>query len=616
MAEINHGGSGLYADAGNGLKSMYKLFLCLRYLRSKVLALCAVFGVALCAFMMLVMVSVMSGFQDKIEKAAKGLFGDIVIEGNGERGIGWYDEFIAAIEKNVPEVQAADPFILSYGMLRVEDSPDFRQNVQIAGIRLPKELNKPSRADATDFENGLFVQKGERRPSFDPDLKKIQIKLDECRRQIRDILARDFNPQLEKIKDPAIRQECIDNASMAGYTFLQHKIEITPQQSTLLRHLVYGEAFVNDAQRNIEKAIKYQSLRENLEQQLGVARKKTNNETQIEEIEEKLDKVLEVTRMESPEYRVILGQGIQGLSARTEKGDTIRFMLPGHRIILYVLPLGKNLSMTDFAPNTHKFTIIDDNKADVSSIDSKMIYIPFETLQKLNNMDVEHDPETRQMTVPARCSQIHIKVRGDTNERRLEAIAAKIEDVWKNFSARYADKPFGLQPAPNGLMIQTWRQRQVNVVAPIESQRTLVIIITVIMSFVAIALIFVILYTIVVQKTREMGLLKAIGAGSMGVAGLFLRYGAAIAVIGSIAGIIGGAYFVRHINAVQDWVDGTFGFRVWSRETFMFEFIPDKVDWTAACWIFVGAIFAGLLGALLPAVRAGRMQPIEALRYE
>ena len=58
---------------------MYKLFLCLRYLRSRIIAYFAVLGVALCVAMMLIVVSVMNGFLDRVEKAAKGLFGDIVI---------------------------------------------------------------------------------------------------------------------------------------------------------------------------------------------------------------------------------------------------------------------------------------------------------------------------------------------------------------------------------------------------------------------------------------------------------------------------------------------------------------------------------------------------------
>ena len=98
---------------------MYKLFLCLRYLRKRVIAYFAVVGVALCVAMMLIVTSVMTGFLNKIETAARGLFGDIVMEPHGQWGIAHYDEWMVYLKDHVPEVQAASPRIYSYGMLRL-----------------------------------------------------------------------------------------------------------------------------------------------------------------------------------------------------------------------------------------------------------------------------------------------------------------------------------------------------------------------------------------------------------------------------------------------------------------------------------------------------------------
>jgi lipoprotein-releasing system permease protein len=164
--------------------------------------------------------------------------------------------------------------------------------------------------------------------------------------------------------------------------------------------------------------------------------------------------------------------------------------------------------------------------------------------------------------------------------------------------------------------VETWRQRQAKVIAPIQQQRTLVVIMFGIISMVSVVLIFVIFYTIVVQKTRDIGVMKAVGASDGGVALIFLTYGAAIGLVGSILGCIGGYYFVRYINPIQDALDTWFGFRVWSREWFLFEEIPNQVAPTTALAIAIGAIAAGLAGAIIPAVRAARMQPVEALRYE
>ncbi|KKK80614.1 hypothetical protein LCGC14_2821720, partial [marine sediment metagenome] len=76
---------------------MYKLFLCLKYLRRRALAIIAVVSVMLCVFMVLISVSVMDGFLRKVEVAAKGLFGDIIVDATSLSGIGRYDEFISRL---------------------------------------------------------------------------------------------------------------------------------------------------------------------------------------------------------------------------------------------------------------------------------------------------------------------------------------------------------------------------------------------------------------------------------------------------------------------------------------------------------------------------------------
>ena len=151
---------------------MYKLYLCLQYLGKRVLAYFAMLGVALCVFVMMVCISILTGFVNKVEVAAKGLFGDIVVSSASLSGLGYYDEFIREIKRDVPAVQDASPFILSYGILRIPQT-DYRCLVQVAGIRLPE------RAAVSDFEDGLFVQAGESKPTFAPPLSRVLARLRE-----------------------------------------------------------------------------------------------------------------------------------------------------------------------------------------------------------------------------------------------------------------------------------------------------------------------------------------------------------------------------------------------------------------------------------------------------
>jgi len=562
---------------------MYKLFLCLRYLRSRIIAYFAAVAVALCVAMMLIVISVMNGFLDKIERAAKGLFGDLVVSSSSLSGIGRYDEFIGEVTRQVPEVEAASPFILALGLLDVPGF-DYRQGVQIAGIRLPE------RAKVTAFGEGLFAQRDVDEPTFDPPIELLRRRLAEHAAEAGRIYMREVGP--DRPANP------------------------TPTQSYLAERMDMVRLFQLKAEAALISAQPYQQELAELQARLDVVLAESHGQygQGADEISEQLYRLAQDANFQPPGHRIILGLGIPGLSFRTEEGETVRLIVPGNKVKLMLAPLGRRIGAADIAPETALFTVVDDCRTDVSSIDSQIVYVPFETLQRLNNMGAEVDPDdpTRQI-VPPRCSQIHIKV--DERYCRPEAllkVSKKVREVWTKFYRRYPDAA----PMASDVTIETWRQRQGKIIGPIQQQRTLVVIMFGIISMVSVVLIFVIFYTIVVQKTRDIGVLKAVGASSEGVAQIFLGYGAAIGLVGAVLGCIGGYYFVRYINPIQDALDDWFGFRVWSREWFLFEKIPNQVNPATAVAIAVSAIVAGLIGALVPAIRAGRMQPVEALRYE
>ncbi len=607
---------------------MYKLFLCLRYLRRGVMAYFAIMGMAICVFMIVVAVSVMNGFLRKVELSAKGLFGDIIIEpARGHQGLSHYDEILHAVGQRVEEVVDDDgnvlgtPMILSYGVLQIPGESQIRLAVSVAGIRLPE------RARVTDFSSGLFVQRG-MHPTFDPP---------------KELMIRRVNEEIASTR--RIQQEILERMEEQGKA---------PELLNLLDRLGAGLYYQNLGLQNIMDNERLTRYLENAMDSRDRAYEQGLDASGIEdEIQSLRSRVIEPVK-----NRVILGLGIPSLSFRTDDGKTVRYMVPGSKVVLNIFPLGRRMTMTNLSPNIEMFTVVDDNRSDVSSIDNDMVYVPFETLQLLNNMDN-----------PLRCSQIHLKVRnGLDKEPHLSEVAAKVERAWLEYRKQRrqglrntlataladdnrllapinAEAPFdedmldGLLSRPeelrrilkdpddiiaeaddiafmSDLNVQTWRQRQDSIVSHIESQRTLVVIMFIIISMVSVVLLFVIFYMIVAQKTREIGVLKAVGASSGGVAGIFLAYGLAVGVVGAVLGTIGGWYFVDRINPIHDWVAATFGFQVWSRKSFLFEHIPNTVDPWDVVMIIAGTIVAGLVGALLPAIRAARMQPVEALRYE
>lgn len=596
---------------------MYKLFLCLRFLRSRIIAYFAMIAVALCVAMMLIVISVMNGFLHKIESAAKGLFGDIIVDTGSLNGIANYDQLIDDVRK-LPEIDDASPFIITGGILQ---APGFssRQLVQIAGIRLPKVLppttattqaTQPDQAASlvdlssypstypriSDFARGLYFQQTPT-PTFDPDVSVLLQGLKTAQKETAQAIS-DLRGEIGELTQANTKPVPADKERMLKR--LRTSLSLQESQEWPLRN----------AQR-------YQSTMRKLDQRIKQAATRPANDAEIDKLNEEMQQLASDSSLLPPDFRAILGVGLY--SYRTDKGKLIRQMLPGNEISLTLIPMGQSgITAMDLKPVREQFMVVDDCRTDVSSIDYNIVYVPFETLQRLNNMDareIDMGPDYKgpRKYTPARCSQIQIKVKGSAKmgEQELSRIRQKVEEVYFQFRAKYPDS---LDPRSDD--VRTWRQRQEQLVGQIASQRTLVVIMFGIISMVSVVLIFVIFYNIVFQKTKDIGVIKSVGGSSSGVAGIFLFYGAAIGLIGSIFGMLGGYFFVRNINPIHDWVGKTFGLVVWNREWFMFDQIPSEVEPLMGGLIVIGAILAGLVGAMVPAIRAARMQPVEALRYE
>ena len=124
------------------------------------------------------------------------------------------------------------------------------------------------------------------------------------------------------------------------------------------------------------------------------------------------------------------------------------------------------------------------------------------------------------------------------------------------------------------------------------------------------------LITVTVQKTREIGVMKALGARTHQIIGVFLAQGMVVGVFGTITGLALGISVVQYRNEVSQWLANTLHVEIFPRSVYQFSEIPAQVVPSDVAIICVSAFFICSLAALIPAWFAARLDPVKALRYE
>ena len=117
-----------------------------------------------------------------------------------------------------------------------------------------------------------------------------------------------------------------------------------------------------------------------------------------------------------------------------------------------------------------------------------------------------------------------------------------------------------------------------------------------------------------VEKTKDIGILKSLGAPNRGVLSIFLAYGLGLGIVGSGVGMILGLTIVANLDAIADSVGQIMGEPIFDPTVYYFQEIPAIVKPFTVAWIVLGAMMIAVLASILPARRAARLHPVEALR--
>lgn len=170
-----------------------------------------------------------------------------------------------------------------------------------------------------------------------------------------------------------------------------------------------------------------------------------------------------------------------------------------------------------------------------------------------------------------------------------------------------------LEPPNNAL---TWMDLNAAMFGAIHTERNVMFIILTIAIVVAAFCIMNTQITTTVQKTREIGVLKALGARTNQIIGVFFAQGIVIGVFGTLGGLLLGVGFVHLRNDFRRFLFNAFGFDPFPASIYQFSEIPAKIVPHDLLIICLSAFIICSLAALIPAWFASRLDPVKALRYE
>ena len=121
---------------------------------------------------------------------------------------------------------------------------------------------------------------------------------------------------------------------------------------------------------------------------------------------------------------------------------------------------------------------------------------------------------------------------------------------------------------------------------------------------------------VVMEKNKDIAILKSMGAPSKGILKIFIIEGLVIGILGTLLGAIVGLVAAFNLEKITGFVEDLFGFKILSSDVYYIDKLPSQVNPTDVGLIILTAILISLLATLYPSWRASKLDPAEALRYE
>lgn len=184
---------------------------------------------------------------------------------------------------------------------------------------------------------------------------------------------------------------------------------------------------------------------------------------------------------------------------------------------------------------------------------------------------------------------------------------ANVKETTHKLMAQFSDED---------LRFMDWTQSNNAFFGAVQVEQNVMFLILTLIILVAAFNVISSLIMMVKDKTRDIAILRTMGASRGAIMRIFLMCGASVGVTGTIAGTVIGVLFCKNIEHIRQGLQKLTGTNLFNPEVYYLEHLPAKLDWADVIQIVIMALALSLLATLYPSWKAARTDPVEGLRNE